>query len=157
MGDPRLDLSEEVRRLVESRGFERPAGPIRLLTHLRYFGYLMNPVSFFYCFDNNTNCGTSSRMSPIRRGANRTVMFWGQMILKMPPGIDAAVRSTVNCYQKTFTFLRFCPWKWHTAGRCDAQVPVCRFTSRIFRIRQTDPQSTAISLAARVTGKPYSM
>jgi DUF1365 family protein len=26
-------------------------GPIRLLTHLRYFGYCMNPVSFYYCFD----------------------------------------------------------------------------------------------------------
>ncbi|MEM7253530.1 MAG: DUF1365 domain-containing protein, partial [Pseudomonadota bacterium] len=25
--------------------------PIRLLTHLRYFGYCMNPVSFYYCFD----------------------------------------------------------------------------------------------------------
>ncbi len=29
----------------------RPAGPIRLLTHLRYFGYCFNPVSFYYCFD----------------------------------------------------------------------------------------------------------
>ena len=26
-------------------------GPIRLLTHLRYFGYGFNPVSFYYCFD----------------------------------------------------------------------------------------------------------
>ena len=29
----------------------RPAGPIRLLTHLRYFGHCFNPVSFYYCFD----------------------------------------------------------------------------------------------------------
>jgi len=28
-----------------------PDGPIRLLTHLRYFGYGFNPVSFFYCYD----------------------------------------------------------------------------------------------------------
>ena len=28
-------------------------GPIRLLTHLRYFGYCFNPVSFYYCFDEN--------------------------------------------------------------------------------------------------------
>ena len=28
-----------------------PPGPIRLLTHLRYFGYSFNPVSFYYCFD----------------------------------------------------------------------------------------------------------
>ncbi|MFT3881839.1 MAG: DUF1365 domain-containing protein [Gemmatales bacterium] len=26
-------------------------GPIRLLTNLRYFGYVMNPVSYYYCFD----------------------------------------------------------------------------------------------------------
>ena len=24
--------------------------PIRLLTHLRYFGYVFNPVSFYYCY-----------------------------------------------------------------------------------------------------------
>ncbi len=28
----------------------RPSGPIRLLTHLRYFGYCFNPVSFYYCY-----------------------------------------------------------------------------------------------------------
>ena len=26
-------------------------GPIRILTHLRYFGFCFNPVSFYYCFD----------------------------------------------------------------------------------------------------------
>ncbi|MFL5320174.1 MAG: DUF1365 domain-containing protein, partial [Myxococcaceae bacterium] len=29
----------------------RPRGPIRLLTHLRYFGYVFNPISVFYCFE----------------------------------------------------------------------------------------------------------
>ena len=29
----------------------RPGGPIRLLTHLRTFGFCFNPVSFYYCFD----------------------------------------------------------------------------------------------------------
>jgi DUF1365 family protein len=28
----------------------RPRGPVRLLTHLRYAGYLFNPVSFYYCY-----------------------------------------------------------------------------------------------------------
>ncbi len=28
----------------------RPQGPVRLLTHLRYGGYVFNPVSFYYCF-----------------------------------------------------------------------------------------------------------
>ena len=27
-----------------------PAGPVRLLTHLRYLGYCFNPISIYYCF-----------------------------------------------------------------------------------------------------------
>ena len=51
LGDPRVSLDESVRRLVEQSTGRRPQGPIRLLTHLRYFGYGFNPVSFYYCFD----------------------------------------------------------------------------------------------------------
>ncbi len=51
LGDPAQPLDQAVRDLVESRGGRRPHGPIRLLTHLRYFGYCFNPVSFYYCFD----------------------------------------------------------------------------------------------------------
>ena len=51
MGDPALPLDESVRRLVAERTGRRPEGPVRLLTHLRYFGYVFNPVSFYYCFD----------------------------------------------------------------------------------------------------------
>jgi DUF1365 family protein len=50
-GDPRLPLAEAVRREVERRSGARPAGPVRVLTHLRTFGYCFNPVSFYYCFD----------------------------------------------------------------------------------------------------------
>jgi DUF1365 family protein len=51
LGDPDLPLSHCVRELVEQRTGRRPQGPIRLLTHLRYFGYCFNPASFYYCFD----------------------------------------------------------------------------------------------------------
>ncbi len=51
MGDPRLPLDRAVRDLVADRLGYRPQGPIRLLTHLRYFGFCFNPVSFYYCFD----------------------------------------------------------------------------------------------------------
>lgn len=51
LGDPAVPLDESVRRLVAERTGWRPTGPIRLLTHLRYFGYGFNPVSFYYCFD----------------------------------------------------------------------------------------------------------
>jgi DUF1365 family protein len=51
LGDPRVPLDRAVRDLVEARTGRRPDGPIRLLTHLRYAGYVINPVSFHYCFD----------------------------------------------------------------------------------------------------------
>jgi DUF1365 family protein len=50
-GDPAVPLDAAVRDLVERQTGERPAGPVRLLTHLRYFGYVFNPVSFYFCFD----------------------------------------------------------------------------------------------------------
>lgn len=53
LGDPDLPLPEAVRGLVVAQTGVRPAGPIRLLTHLRYFGYCFNPVSFYYCFNSD--------------------------------------------------------------------------------------------------------
>lgn len=44
-------LGEAVRDTVAQHTGVRPAGPIRLLTHLRYFGYSFNPVSFYYVYD----------------------------------------------------------------------------------------------------------
>jgi DUF1365 family protein len=45
-----------VRNLVHRRTGTRPVGPIRLLTHLRFFGYSFNPVSFYYVFDASGTC-----------------------------------------------------------------------------------------------------
>jgi DUF1365 family protein len=50
-GDTAVPLDQAVRDLVEERLGTRPQGPIRLLTHLRYFGHCFNPASFYYCFD----------------------------------------------------------------------------------------------------------
>ena len=49
LGDGPLD--QAVRDLVQRETGKRPEGRICLLTHLRYFGYCFNPVSFYYCFD----------------------------------------------------------------------------------------------------------
>jgi DUF1365 family protein len=51
VGDPARPLDECVRELVAERIGRRPEGGIRLLTHPRYAGYVMNPVSFYYCDD----------------------------------------------------------------------------------------------------------
>jgi len=51
LGNPNIPLDQAVRdRVLEETG-ARPAGPIRMLTHLRYFGLCFNPVTFYYCFD----------------------------------------------------------------------------------------------------------
>jgi hypothetical protein len=51
LGDPARPLDECARDAVESETGERPAGPVRLLTGLRYLGHSFNPVSFYYCFE----------------------------------------------------------------------------------------------------------
>jgi hypothetical protein len=50
-GDANRSLAEAVRDTVAQHTGTRPTGPIRLLTHLRYFGFNFNPVSFYYVYD----------------------------------------------------------------------------------------------------------
>lgn len=50
LGQDQSSLRETVRQRVLDAGGPEPRGPIRMLTHLRYFGYGFNPVSFYYCF-----------------------------------------------------------------------------------------------------------
>jgi DUF1365 family protein len=70
-GDPEVPLDESVRELVARETGQRPVGPIRLLTHLRYFGHVFNPVSFYYCFDED-----DSRVETIVAEVNNTP--WGE-------------------------------------------------------------------------------
>lgn len=51
LGPTDVPLDHAVRTLVASRTGRTPTGPIRMLTHLRYWGYVLNPVTFYYCFD----------------------------------------------------------------------------------------------------------
>lgn len=51
LGDPEIRLEEAVRSLVEAKLGRCPEGPIRLLTQLRFAGFWMNPVCFYYCYE----------------------------------------------------------------------------------------------------------
>ncbi len=46
-----LGLAESVRAVAEPQLGRPLTGPVRMLTHLRYFGCIFNPVTFYYCFD----------------------------------------------------------------------------------------------------------
>ena len=50
LGAPDRPLKADVLDLVQARLGIRPAGPVRVLTQVRCFGYVFNPVSFYYCF-----------------------------------------------------------------------------------------------------------
>lgn len=44
-------LKQEISDLVTKATGKAPAGPICMLTNMRYFGYCFNPVTFYYCFN----------------------------------------------------------------------------------------------------------
>ena len=50
-GNSNISLDESVRNTIYKKVGKKIDGPIRILAHLRYFGYCFNPVSFYYCFD----------------------------------------------------------------------------------------------------------
>ncbi len=50
-GEAGESLYQSISKLVEQETGNRPVGSITLVTHLRYFGYIMNPVSFYFCWD----------------------------------------------------------------------------------------------------------
>jgi DUF1365 family protein len=72
-----------VRELVAERTGTRPDGPIRLLTHLRYFGHCFNPVSFYYCYD-----ADGKRVSAVVAHVTNTP--WGESHADVLSGPDAA-------------------------------------------------------------------
>lgn len=51
LGDPGRSLRERLRADAAAAGTSLPDGRILLLTHLRYAGYVFNPISLFYCHD----------------------------------------------------------------------------------------------------------
>jgi DUF1365 family protein len=51
LGPAKRPLADCVRELVAEHTRRRPDGPIRLLTNFRHGGFVMNPISVYYCFD----------------------------------------------------------------------------------------------------------
>ena len=82
MGDPRMPLAAAIRGYVEAKTGRRPVGPIRLLAHLRYFGYCFNPVSFYYCYDSE-----GLKVETIVAEIHNTP--WGQVHLYVLPRSDS--------------------------------------------------------------------
>ena len=97
LGDPDQPLEESVRRLVQERTGRRPAGPIRLLTHLRYFGHCFNPVSFYYCYDR-----AGEDVEVIVAEVNNTP--WGERHCYVLPRDEARVRGPTQEFERDKVF-----------------------------------------------------
>jgi DUF1365 family protein len=52
LGDPAQPLAEAVAARILAATGRVHRGPIRMLTNLRYFGFIINPITCYYCFDN---------------------------------------------------------------------------------------------------------
>jgi uncharacterized protein len=73
-GDARLSLRDRLWADAEQNGLRLPDGPIFLLTHLRYFGYVFNPVSFYYCYDASGNL--EMMMAEVNSTFGETHNYW---------------------------------------------------------------------------------
>lgn len=80
-GPADIALDVAVKTTVAQRTGKRLTGPVRMLTQLRTFGFVMNPVTFYYCFDK-----TDSHVEAILAEITNTP--WGERFsyVLIPPG-----------------------------------------------------------------------
>jgi DUF1365 family protein len=55
LGDHGTPLKRAVQERIREETGTWHEGPIRLLANLRYFGYVINPIACYYCFDHSGN------------------------------------------------------------------------------------------------------
>ncbi len=103
-------MADAVRALVAERTGLRSSGPIRMLTHLRQFGYCFNPVTFYYCFDH------ADRLETVVAEVTNTP--WGERhayVLDAARGSGSAERKRYR-FPKTFHVSPFmgmdCDYVW---------------------------------------------
>jgi uncharacterized protein len=82
LGDPSVPLADAVRALVLERTGRSIDGPIGLLTHMRCFGHCFNPVSFYYCYDED-----GGRVAAVVAEVTNTP--WGERHAYVMDGEDA--------------------------------------------------------------------
>ena len=77
-----ISLRDAATTTLRKHGIQKEIGPIRLLTQFRHFGFEMNPVSFFYCFDSS-----GTRIEAVIAEVNNTP--WGEQHIYVIPAHDS--------------------------------------------------------------------
>lgn len=83
LGPSGTPLATAVRDLVEQELGFRPGGAIRLLTQPRHVGFAMNPLSLYFCFDDDA---ATERLSAVVAEVNNTP--WGEQHCYVLPAED---------------------------------------------------------------------
>lgn len=86
-------VDESVRNTVEAATGCRPTGPIRMLVNLRYWGFNMNPLSTYYCFDSN-----DKKVTAILAEVNNTP--WNERHAYVLTGDDFSRRQQIRFTKK---------------------------------------------------------
>ncbi len=104
--DPeRPDLKDAVfKRVKDDLGIECN-GPVRLLTHIRYFGFIFNPVNFYYCFSED-----GETVKAIVLEVTNTP--WGERIVYVVPGNGQAHQGIKHDFKKDMHVSPFIDMNW---------------------------------------------
>lgn len=143
LGESQRPLDESVRDLVSERIGRRPQGPVCLLTSFRYFGFQMNPVSFFYCFG-------SDGVTLEALVAEVTNTPWNERHCYVIDALTMNERGVVKArHPKEFHVSPFfemnLDYQWHI------RKPGELLSLRIDTWKETEPQFTATLLLKRTS------
>jgi hypothetical protein len=116
-GNPSQSLRERVERQATHQSIAPPQGKIFLLTHLRYFGYNFNPVSFFYCYTQNGKL--SSVLAEVNNTFAETHNYWLTAEREVPAGTSKRYRFAKAFHVSPFLEMRqHYDWTFTAPGNC---------------------------------------
>jgi DUF1365 family protein len=125
-GNESESLSDSIRILVKQKTGDSIQGPIRLLTHFRYFGYVFNPISLYFCYD-------ASDQNVTHVVAEVTNMPWKEQHCYVLTGHTEGDTFTTPDHQKEFHVSPFMNmdmnYRWHI------QIPKENLNIRIESIK----------------------
>jgi len=147
LGDVGIPLDTAVRDKVEADTGHRPTGPIRLLTHLRYFSYSFNPVSVYYCYaDDGVTLDTIV--------AEITNTPWKQRHAYVLPIVGAEAHGSVHGWRfnKAFHVSPFIPMQREYDWRFSQPDAQLRVNMDVFDGEQKNFDATLVLQRREITG-----
>jgi hypothetical protein len=157
LGPPDEPLERSVRGLVAERSGREIRGPIRLLTHLAYFGYRFNPVSLYYCFEED-----GRTLSTIVAEVNNTP--WGEQHCYVLAAGDDRGGTRSYRLEKEFHISPFLPmdmayrWRFSVPGeRLAVHMENYSGKRRVFdaTLRLERERLTSFALSRRLFTYPF--